>query len=53
MKKVLKVLEKIFIIVSIIILAWIGISFINVICHNLESNPQYFDWNFFVIHFRR
>lgn len=41
--------EKICIAISAIILLWLFVSFIEVNAKNLEPNPQYNDWNAFVL----
>ena len=41
--------EKICIAISAIIILWLFVSFIEVNAKNLEPNPQYNDWNAFVL----
>lgn len=41
--------EKICIAISAIILLWLFVSFIEVNAKNLEPNPQYNNWNAFVL----
>ena len=41
--------EKICIAISAIIILWLFVSFIEVNAKNLEPNPQYNNWNAFVL----
>ena len=41
--------EKICMAISAIILLWLFVSFIEVNAKNLEPNPQYNNWNAFVL----
>ena len=36
-------------IVGALLLAWVGISWLEIICHNLDPNPTYAEWNFFTL----
>jgi hypothetical protein len=38
-------------IISIAFIAWVIISWFNVISHNLDASPTYAVWNFFTIIF--
>lgn len=29
--------------------AWVFISYFNIVLHNTEEHPIYFDWNFFLL----
>ena len=46
---VCKVIEAIILIVSILLILWAGISWIEVISKNLEPNPQYSPINLFAL----
>lgn len=47
--KVRKIVELIFTVVMILFLDWIGISFIEVICNNLNTGYEYNSYNFFKV----
>jgi hypothetical protein len=29
--------------------AWVALSYFNIVLHNTEANPVYFTWNFFTV----
>ena len=39
----------VFLMVCIAIIAWITISYVNVLAHNLHTGYEYPSWNFFTI----
>ena len=43
----MKILNKIFCIISILFLLWVILSYFDVILHNLDKDPIYKFWNFF------
>ena len=43
----MKILNKIFCIISILFLLWVILSYFDVILHNLDEEPIYKFWNFF------
>lgn len=45
--KKMKILNKIFCIISILFLLWVILSYFDVILHNLDEDPIYKFWNFF------
>ena len=47
--KVRKIVELIFVSVMVVTLSWIGISFIEVVCNNLNTGYEYTSWNFFKV----
>lgn len=47
--KIRKIVELIFVSVMIVTLGWIGISFIEVVCNNLNTGYEYSSWNFFEV----
>ena len=47
------ILSWIITIICIVLLLWLGISYIEVISKNLSENPQYWGWNFFQLFFGR
>lgn len=51
MMKICKVIEAIFIIVSILFVLWAGISWIEIVSKNLAPNPTYSPTNFFTFMF--
>lgn len=42
-----KIINKIFLILSVIIILWFIVSYLEVITKNLSENPQYSFWNIF------
>lgn len=50
-KKIVKAIVDSLCIGSLMFLLWIGMSWMDVILHNLDSEPTYQFWNFFVIFF--
>lgn len=42
-----KIINKIFLILSVIIILWFIVSYLEVITKNLGENPQYSFWNIF------
>ena len=48
MKKLVKIT---LIVVGILVLVWMGASWLDVICHNLDPNPTYAIWNVFAMLF--
>lgn len=51
--KIKNIISYIFTIICVIVLLWIGVSFIEVIFKNLSENPQYWSFNFFQLFFFR
>ena len=52
MDMVIKFCEIAIVIISIIFLSWVGISFLEIVTHNIEmENYVLSDWNFFAIWF--
>lgn len=45
----LKVVERIALVIMIALLVWWGVSYMEIILHNLDENPIYSSWNFFQI----
>ena len=43
-----KFVENIAIGISIILLVWVGLSYGEILCKNLKSNPQYSEYNVIV-----
>ena len=50
-KKLIKIAIDIFVIVSCILLAWMFISWVDVVTHNLDPEPVYQAWNIFALLF--
>ena len=42
-----RVLESLFFAATFAFVAWVAISYFNVVLHNTEEHPMYFSWNFF------
>ena len=42
-----QILNNIFTIIAVIVLIWFALSFIDILCNNLDG-AQYADWNFFI-----
>lgn len=40
-------------VIMILLLVWIFASFVNVNAHNKFGDYQYWDWNFFIVVFRK
>ena len=52
MDMVIRFCEIAIVIISIIFLSWVGISFLEIVTHNIEiENYVLSDWNFFAIWF--
>ena len=49
MKRIGKVLEAIFLVISFLLIFWVAGSWIEVICKNLDPEPMYWPLNFFVL----
>ena len=49
MRKIGNIVGNVVCIVGFIVLLWFAISWVEVISKNLTPNPQYFDWNMFVL----
>ena len=47
MNKIGKIISFIITTISIIILLWFAISWVEIIIKNVEPNPQYWEYNFF------
>lgn len=52
-KKMKKTLERLVMIITVVWLVWFGLSYFEVICKNLTTDPQYSFWNLFEILFRQ
>lgn len=50
-KKFMSIVVDVFAIISALLLAWMFISWIDVITHNLNPNPVYHAWNLFILLF--
>lgn len=46
----LRTIKTIITIISILFLLWVGISWIDIIADNTQSNPYHYPWNFFVVY---
>ena len=44
-----KLVLNIFVWISIILLGWVFISWIDIAADNMKPNPEHADWNVFVI----
>ena len=42
-----RVIECLAWVLAFMFIAWVVISYFNIILHNTEDHPSYFDWNFF------
>lgn len=49
LKKLIKAITDIIAIIIFMLLAWMFISWIDVIAHNLDPEPVYQAWNIFAI----
>lgn len=49
MRNYLRIASIILTIISFLLLAWMGISWIDVIIDNCHPNPSHFKFNFFVL----
>ena len=47
-----KTVSKIACVIAVVILAWVAVSFVEVLCKNLSGNPDYLPFNVFSILFR-
>lgn len=47
MMKIGKIIEVILIVISILLVLWVGLSWLEVIFKNMEPNPNYSVLNFF------
>lgn len=43
------IIETIAFVAGMALLLWMFISWFDVILHNMKSNPQYLEWNFFKV----
>lgn len=48
-KKLIKAVIDAFIVISCLLFAWMFISWIDVVTHNLDPEPMYQAWNLFVL----
>jgi hypothetical protein len=46
-----RVLESIFLTVMCLFVAWIVVSYCNIVLNNNEANPVYLPWNLFMVLF--
>ena len=44
-----KMIERVLVVMMLVVLAWISLSYCEVLCKNLSVNPSYCEWNFFEI----
>ena len=42
-----RVLKSIFFAAIFVLVAWVVVSYVNIVLHNTEAHPVYFRWNFF------
>lgn len=45
----MKLFKSVAVIICILFLFWIAASYADIVSNNLSPNPEYQDWNFFVI----
>lgn len=42
-----QIISNILTLIAVVILIWFALSYVDILCHNLDS-AQYADWNLFV-----